>query len=158
MMKQDQRDLLLAFNEQQVKYLVVGGYALGRYTEPRVTKDLDLFVEISEENATRIFTALAVYGAPLAGLTPKDFQDPYSGYQLGLPPSQVDVIFAISAVSFEEAWRDSVLGETGDGIPVRYISSEHFIRNKTAAGRLQDLADAAAVEAAREANRGSGRT
>lgn len=75
-MKQDQHDLLLAFNEQQVRYLIVGGYALGRYTEPRVTKDLDVFVEISEENAGRIFTALAKYGAPLAGLTPKDFQIP----------------------------------------------------------------------------------
>jgi hypothetical protein len=74
-MKSDQRDLLLAFNEQQVKYLVVGGYALGRYTEPRVTKDLDVFVEISEENAQRVFVALAKYGAPLDGLTPKDFQD-----------------------------------------------------------------------------------
>jgi hypothetical protein len=151
-MKSDQSDLLLAFNEQQVKYLVVGGYALGRYTEPRVTKDLDVFVEISEENAQRVFAALAKYGAPLAGLTPKDFQDPYSGYQLGLPPSQIDVIFAISAVSFEEAWRDSVPGQTGEGIPVRYISLEHFIRNKIAAGRLQDLADAAALEAARDAN------
>ncbi len=87
-MKSDQSDLLLAFNEQQVKYLVVGGYALGRYTEPRVTKDLDVFVEISEENAQRVFAALAKYGAPLAGLTPKDFQDPYSGYQLGLPPAK----------------------------------------------------------------------
>lgn len=151
-MKQDQRDLLLVFNEQQVKYLVVGGYALGRYTEPRVTKDLDVFVEISEENAERIFTALAKYGAPLAGLTPEDFQDPYSGYQLGLPPSQIDVIFAISAVSFEEAWRDSVPGQTGDGTEVRYISLEHLIRNKRAAGRLQDLADAAALEAAQSAN------
>jgi hypothetical protein len=151
-MEKDQRDLLLAFNEQQVKFLVVGGYALGRYTEPRVTKDLDIFVEISEDNAQRVFAALAAYGAPLAGYTPKDFQDPYSGYQFGFPPSQIDLIFAISAVSFEEAWRDSVPGQTGDGIPVRYISLEHFIRNKEAAGRLQDLADAAALKASIAAN------
>ncbi len=58
-MEKDQRDLLLAFNERRVKYLVIGGYALGRYTEPRATKDLDLFVEISEDNAQRIFAALA---------------------------------------------------------------------------------------------------
>lgn len=151
-MEKDQRDLLLAFNEQHVKYLLIGGYALGRYTEPRVTKDLDVFVDITDENAERVFAALAKYGAPLKGYTPKDFQDPYSGYQLGLPPSQVDVIFAISAVSFDEAWKDSVPGQTGDGIPVRYISLEHLIRNKVAAGRLQDLADAAALKAARAAN------
>jgi hypothetical protein len=100
-MLKDQRDLLLAFNEQQVKFLVVGRYALGRYTEPRVTKDLDIFVEISDENSQRVFAALAAYGAPLAGYSPKDFQDPYSGYQFGFPPSQIDIIFAISAVSFE---------------------------------------------------------
>jgi hypothetical protein len=152
-MEKDQRDLLLAFNEQQVKYLIVGGYALGRYTEPRVTKDLDIFVEISKDNSRRVFAALAAYGAPLAGYAPKDFQDPYSGYQFGFPPSQIDIIFAISAVSFEEAWRDSVPGQTGDGIPVRYISLEHFIRNKEAAGRLRDLADAAAVKAAIAANK-----
>jgi len=154
-MEKDQRDLLLAFNEQQVRYLVVGGYALGIYTEPRVTKDLDVFVEISEENAQRVFTALAKYGAPLQGYTPKDFQDPYSGYQFGLPPSQIDIIFAISAVSFEDAWRDSISGETGEGIAVRYISLEHLIRNKLAAGRLQDLADAAALKASIEANKKS---
>lgn len=89
----------------------------------------------------------------MQGYTPEDFQAPYSGFQFGVPPSQIDIIFAISAVSFEEAWRDSVPGETGDGIAVRYISSEHFIKNKLAAGRLQDLADAEAVEAARKANK-----
>ena len=151
-MEKDQRDLLLAFNEEQVKYLLVGGYALGRYTEPRVTKDLDVFVDISDENAQRVFAALAKYGAPLKGYTPKDFQDPYSGYQLGFPPSQIDVLFAISALSFSEAWEDSVPGITGDGIPVRYISREHLIVNKTVAGRLQDLADVAALRAAIKAN------
>jgi hypothetical protein len=150
--EKDQRDLLLAFNDQSVRYLVVGGYALGQYAEPRATKDLDVFVEISEDNAARVFRALAQYGAPIAGLTPKDFQDPYTGYQFGLPPSQIDVIFAISAVSFDEAWQDSIEGSTGDGIPVRYISAEHFIRNKLVAGRLQDLADADAVQRAIEAN------
>lgn len=58
-MQTDQRDLLLAFNDEQVRYLIVGGYALGRYTEPRATKDLDIFVEISAENAHRVFNALA---------------------------------------------------------------------------------------------------
>jgi len=77
-MEKDQRDLLLAFNEQQVRFLLVRGYALGRYTEPRVTKDLDVFVDISDENAQRVFLALAKFGAPLQGYTPRDFQDPYS--------------------------------------------------------------------------------
>jgi hypothetical protein len=150
-MEKDQRDLLLAFNEQSVRYLIVGGYALVRYTEPRVTKDLDIFIEISEENARRVYAALAKFGAPVAQYTPADFQDPYSGFQFGVPPSQIDIILAISAVSFDEAWRDSIVGSTGDQIPVRYISLDHLIRNKLAAGRLQDLADADALVRARKA-------
>lgn len=151
-MEKDQRELLIAFNEQSVRYLLVGGYALGQYTEPRVTKDLDVFVDISDDNAQRVYIALAKYGAPLKGYTPKDFQDPYSGYQMGQPPSQVDILFAISALTFEEAWRDSIPDVTGDGIPVRYISRDHLILNKTVAGRLQDLADVAALKASAKAN------
>lgn len=145
-MEKDQSDLLLVFNEQSVRYLVVGGYALTRYTEPRATKDLDVFIDTSDENAKKVFAALAKFGAPIQGLAPADFQDPYSGFQFGTPPSQIDVILAISAVSFEEAWRDSVPGRTNEGIEVRYLSLEHMIRNKLAAGRLRDLADAEALQ------------
>lgn len=150
-MFKDQRDLLLAFNAHNVRYILVGGYALGRYTEPRVTKDLDVFVDVAKENSQNVFKALADFGAPLAGYTPEDFQNPYHGFQIGVAPSQIDIIFAISGLSFEQAWTGSVLGHTSDGIPVRYLSADDFIRNKTAAGRLQDLADVAAVQASRKA-------
>ena len=150
-MEIDQRDLLLAFNEQSVRYLLVGAYALNIYTEPRATKDLDIFVATSDENAERVFTALAKFGAPVAGMSPADFQDPYSGFQFGVEPSQIDVILAMSALTFEEAWADSVPGFVEDGIPVRFISREHLIRNKTAAGRLKDLADVEALIKAKKA-------
>jgi hypothetical protein len=84
-MQKDQRDLLLAFNEQSVRYLIVGAYAVGRYTEPRATKDLDVFIDTSDDNAQRVFVALASFGAPLQGLSVADFQDPYSGFQFGVP-------------------------------------------------------------------------
>ena len=71
---------------------------------------------------------------------------------VGAPPYAIDIIFAISGVSFEEAWANSIEGVTTEGIPVRYLSAEHFMRNKTAAGRLQDLADVAAVRASKLAN------
>lgn len=157
-MEQDQRDLLLAFNEQSVKYLIVGGYALVRYTEPRATKDLDLFIDISDENAERVFRALAKFGAPLSGVSPADFQDPYSGFQFGLPPSQIDILLALSALTFEEAWGESVPGVLADGIAVHFLSLEHLIRNKRAAGRLQDLADVEALEKARDNLPRAGRT
>lgn len=151
-MLKDQTDLLRAFNTARVRYLLIGGYALGRYTEPHVTRDLDVFVDASVENSYRTFEGLALFGAPLAGYKPEDFQTVYESFQVGAPPYQIDLIFAISGVSFEEAWASSVEGVTSEGIPVRYLSAEHFMRNKTAAGRLQDLADVAAVQASRKAN------
>ena len=84
-------------------------------------------------------------------MTPSDFQDPYSGFQFGLPPSQIDVLLAISGLSFNQAWEQSVPGLTGDRIPLRYISLDHLIENKLAAGRLRDSADAEALVNAKNA-------
>lgn len=149
-MLKDHRELLLGFNEHSVKYLLVGGYALGIYTEPRATGDLDLFVEMSLENSKRVYAALAQFGVALAGHSPADFMDPYSGFQVGAPPNQVELIFALSGgITFEEAWQNSEAGIIADDVPVRVLSVEHFIRNKTEAGRLQDLADADAVRKAK---------
>lgn len=142
-MLKDHRELLRAFNEQSVRYLLVGGYALGIYAEPRATGDLDLLVEVSSNNADRVFAALAQFGAPLEGLSPADFTDPYAGFQVGAPPNQIERIFALSGgISFAEAWESSLSGLTAEDIPVRVLSADHFIQNKLAAGRLQDLADA----------------
>ena len=84
-MLKDHRDLLLAFNTARVRYILVGGYALGRYTEPRTTRDLDVFVDPSPGNSVRTFEGLARFGAPLAGLTPEDFQTVYESFQIGAP-------------------------------------------------------------------------
>lgn len=150
-MLKDHRDFLLAFNTARVRYLLIGGYALGRYTEPRLTRDLDVFVDPSPENSVRTFEGLARFGAPLSGMTPEDFQTVYESFQIGAPPDEIDIIFALSGLSFDEAWANSIEGLTTEGIPVRYLSADDFIRNKTAAGRLKDLADVAAVQAARKA-------
>jgi hypothetical protein len=140
-MEKDQKDLLYVFNDRNVRYLVVGGYAFSHYTEPRATKDLDLFVDPSEENSRALFAALAAYGAPLSGMTPADFQQPDAVYQIGLPPSRIDILQHIDGVTFESAWQASIEGDIGDTIPVRYISVEHLIQNKLSVGRLRDLAD-----------------
>lgn len=151
-MLKDQTDLLRAFNTAHVRYLLIGAYALGRYTEPRATRDLDASVE----NSYRTFEGLALFGAPLAGYKPEDFQTVYESFQIGAPPYEIDVIFAISGVSFDEAWAHSIEGVTSEGIPVRYLSAEHVMLNKIVAGRLQDLADVAAVKASKLANGDSG--
>ena len=147
-MLKDQRDLLLAFNAHNVRYLVVGGYAYSYYTQPRATKDLDVFIDPTPENAPLVFEALADFGAPLSGMSPKDFQDGKSWFQVGVALSRIDVIQSIDAIDFDSAWKSSEQGLAGDDIPVRYISIDDLIRNKLAVGRLRDLAD---VEDLREA-------
>lgn len=82
----DFKDLLSLFNAYQIKYLVVGGYAVIKYTEPRFTKDLDLWIKADQENAAAVFQALLAFGAPLEGMTEDDFAHEGYFYQMGIPP------------------------------------------------------------------------
>lgn len=148
MLPEDLKQLLVAFNEHGVEYLIVGGYAVAAHAEPRATKDLDLWIRSEAANSEAVYRALAYYGAPLAGLSPADFRDdPDSVFQIGQPPARVDILQQIDGVEFEEAWRDRHEAIV-EGIPAHVISIQHLIQNKLASGRSRDLAD---VEAIREA-------
>lgn len=150
MLPNDLRELLLAFNEHAVEYLLVGGYAVGIYAEPRATKDLDVFLRPERTNSEAAYRALSAYGAPLAGVTPDDLcNDPDSVFQIGQPPLRIDLLQKIDGVTFEEAWPKRTEAFI-DGTPVHVISAEHLIQNKLASGRLRDLADAEAVRDATE--------
>ena len=117
-LKPDFKDLLRLFNHHQVQYLIVGGYAVMKYTEPFYTKDIDIWVEPVAENAQRAYAALVEFGAPMA-------------------PAHVDVLTSLDAVTFPEAWKNRV--ETHwSGIPVSIISLPDLIRNKEAASRDTD--------------------
>jgi hypothetical protein len=151
-MEKDQRDLLRVFNERKVRYLIVGGYAVSYFTEPRVTKDLHIFIDTSDENVAIVYAALASFGAPLAGLTPKDFQDPAWGYQIGQPPSRIDILQELTAIDFDSAWKAGEDGTIDGDIPVRYISVDDLIKNKLALGRHRDLADVEAIRESEAAN------
>ena len=149
-MLKDQRDIIAAFNAHGVKYLVIGGHAVGVHVEPRGTKDLDVFIKADEENSKAVFAALAEYGAPLGGMTPADFNDkPTSVFQMGIPPRRVDILQGIAGVTFDEAWESRVEELLDGNTPAHVISREHLIQNKLAVGRHQDLAD---VEKLREAD------
>ena len=144
-MNSDFEELLKAFNESGVKYLVVGGHAVMLYSEPRYTKDLDLWIEASQENGTKVFQALADFGAPLSGLTAADFATEGFFYQMGIPPARVDILMSIDGVRFDEAWpnrKESALGAA----PAWFIGREDLIRNKRASGRHIDLHDADLLE------------
>lgn len=141
----DFSDLLRLLNARNVEYLVIGGYALIQYAEPRYTKDLDLWISTTPANAEAVFRALADFGAPLAGLTPADFLEEGYYYQMGVPPVRVDVFMGIPGVVFAEAWPRRMTTDF-DGLPVHFISREDLIAAKRAAGRAQDLLDVAALE------------
>ena len=140
MMPKDLKELLRAFNDHAVKYLVVGGYAFGVHAEPRATKDLDLFIRSDKENSEAVFRALAQYGAPLAGLSPSDFMDD-TGFQIGQPPARIDLLQHIDGISFDEAWENRIEGLLDGEIRTLVISRDDLIRNKLASGREQDVLD-----------------
>lgn len=115
-----------------------------------------MLIGTAPENAQAVFAALAEFGAPLKGLAPTDFEDPDSIFQIGLPPIRIDIIKRISGLDFETVWASSVPWLIDKEVPARYISKEHFIENKLAVGRLQDLADVAAVRQAQSARKKAG--
>jgi hypothetical protein len=149
MLQKDLKELLLAFNEHGVEYLVVGGYAVGVYSEPRATKDLDIFIRPDVQNTEAVFRALQAYGAPLDGLSPADFRnEPGAVFQIGVPPFRIDILQSIDGVAFDEAWKARVEALVEGEIPAHIISKEHLILNKLMSGRPQDLADVNAIQEA----------
>lgn len=145
-MSDDFRDLLAALHEAGVRFLVVGAHALAAHGVPRVTGDLDLWVEATHENAAKVVSALAEFGAPVEalGIEAGDFVVPEQVIQIGLPPYRVDLLTSISGVAFPEAWdgrRDGVLF----GVPVSFLGRRDFVTNKRATGRPEDLEDIRAL-------------
>lgn len=129
---------------RDVRFLIVGGYALAAHGHPRFTKDLDVWVWLDAENASRLIAALNDFGFGSLGLTPTDFAEPGVVVQLGHAPKRIGLLTSIDGVGFDECWADHVVLEIG-GLAVPFIDVDHLIVNKRASGRLQDLADAEAL-------------
>ena len=140
-------EMLNTLYAEKVEFLLVGGDALTAFSLPRATGDIDFWVNPTAENASKVFRALQVFGAPLKshGIEPSDFENKGLVYQIGLPPHRIDIVTSISAVSFENAWeRRQKLTFLGNKVDV--LSHEDFIINKKSIGRPKDLADAATIE------------
>jgi hypothetical protein len=138
-------DLLRAFIDAEVRFLVVGAYALAVHGRPRATGDLDVWVDPTADNAARVMRALAAFGAPMAELSEGDFASPGVTYQMGIAPVRIDVLTELSGVTFADAWPGRVRSSFGD-VDVDFIGREAFIRNKRATGRTKDLADIEGLE------------
>ncbi len=139
-MNSDFKELLAALCQCQVRFLVVGGYAVMFHTEPRFTKDLDLWIEPERENALRLRQALQIFGAWLEHMTVEDFCQERVMFQIGLPPTRVDFLTSVPGLEFTACWerrKESKLG----GMLVPMLGLEDLITAKESAGRDQDLLD-----------------
>ena len=148
-MNQDFLDLLSAFNAAEVRYLVVGAYAVGVHGHQRATKDLDIWIEASPDNSVRAVSALRAFGAPLGDLKAVDFETPGSGFMMGNPPRRIDVLTHIDGVRFEDVAPRSVAANFA-GVTARVIGLDDLLANKRTAARPQDLADVHILERIRE--------
>lgn len=140
-------DMIDALRAHAVRFLIVGGYAVGVHGHPRATKDLDVWVEATAENARRLLDALRDFGAPLHGLSAEDFAREGTGLQIGVPPGRIDVVTQVSGLAFADAWPRRLEAAVFErpGCPI--LGRDDLIQNKRASGRLQDLADVEALEA-----------
>ncbi len=149
MINRDFRDLFSALNAAEVRYLVVGAYAVTFHSRPRFTKDLDIWIDRDPSNAERTWRALAAFGAPVRELRPADLTRPEVVYQIGIAPNRIDIVTQIEAVEFDRAWERRAQGEYGD-CPIQVISRADLIVNKRAVGRPQDLLDVQELERSAE--------
>jgi hypothetical protein len=149
MLNPDFRDMLSALSAEGVEFLLVGAYALAAHGAPRATGDLDIWVRPAPDNARKIMRALTAFGAPMTDIAEEDFARPDTVVQLGVAPRRIDILTGIDGVTFDDAWPNRVRLAM-EGIDIEVIGREDFIRNKTASGRPQDLADVARLEREKE--------
>ena len=139
-MNPDFVDLLRAFSRAEVRFLVVGAYALALHGRPRATGDLDVWVDATPDNAARVMRALAAFGAPMDAIAEGDFATPGITYQIGIVPRRIDILTDLTGLTFNDAWHARLRRPFGE-VDVDFIGREHFIQNKRATGRAKDLGD-----------------
>jgi predicted nucleotidyltransferase len=137
-------DFLRLLNSNRVKYLVIGGYAVSFHGSVRTTGDLDVFIEISEENAEALLVAFRTFGFNVPQLRKDIFLEPEKIVRVGQPPLRIEVLNSISGVAFTDCYAKRVV-ELIDDVPVSFIDIQSLLKNKAASGRAKDLADVEAL-------------
>lgn len=136
----DFEDFIRLLNNHQVEYMIVGGYALGFHGAPRYTGDIDIWINISGENADKMLQVIIDFGFATLGFERNDFLKPGYISQIGQPPLRIDILNSIDGVSFKEAEKNKQIIDI-DGLAVAYVGLQDFIKNKEATGRLKDRSD-----------------
>jgi hypothetical protein len=135
---EDFKDFIKFLNAHKVRYLLVGGWAVGIYGNPRATKDIDFLIAIDDENIQRLQKALYKFGAPT--VENKVFQEKGNVFRMGRSPVQIDIINEASGIHFEDCYKRRKIIKV-ESLGISTISREDLIKNKKASGRYQDLAD-----------------
>ena len=136
----DFKEFFQLLNENDVRYLIVGGYAVAYHGYPRYTKDIDVWISINPENAERVLKTLSDFGFKSLGLEVSDFLEEETVIQLGYAPNRIDLIMGVPGVDFDECYENRVVEEI-DVVQLPFIDLENLKKAKRASGRLQDLAD-----------------
>ncbi len=136
----DFKEFLQLLNAHNVRYLLIGGYAVGYHGYPRATVDMDIWIATHPDNARRIVTALKQFGFDLPELEETIFLQEDKVIRMGLPPMRLEILTSVSGVEFEECFNERIV-DTIDSIPVNLISLERLKQNKKASGRHKDLND-----------------
>jgi len=151
--EKDFRDFLKLLAVKRAKYLIVGGFAYSYYAEPRYTKDIDIYIEASTENAKKIISAITEFWGKEPALTVDDLIQKNSIVQLGHAPVRIDIINSCLGIEFKQAWKNRVKAKYGD-VNVYFISLDDLILNKRATDRDRDLVDAKYLERVKEKSDG----
>jgi hypothetical protein len=140
--QEDFRDFVKALNDQEVKYILVGGIAVILHGHARVTGDMDIWVECSKENYTKLVKAFHQFHMPVFDMTLEKFFDNRENdvFSFGRNPVGIDVMTAVKGLDFDEAYDLATIFDD-DGLLIRLIHINHLIQAKEASGRLKDLDD-----------------
>ena len=144
-MNSDFKDLLRLFAKHKVHYLIVGGYAVIHYTQPRFTKDLHVWIEPTPANAKRAAAAMQEFGIPLIEITEKDLATPGTQFVIGRSPVQIDFLTSIPPLDFAPCWKRRKTSRQ-EAFSLHYLSLEDLKKAKTHAARQVDLADLEEME------------
>jgi predicted nucleotidyltransferase len=141
----DVREFIDLLNTKNVRYVIVGAWALAFHGRPRYTGDFDVFVAHDPENAKKLMEVIREFGFGNTGIEQEDFSQEDYVVQLGVAPNRIDLLTGISGVTFEEAWQSREAGDIS-GVPVFLISRDLLIKNKRAANRDKDHGDILLLE------------
>ena len=151
----DFEDFVKLLNLQKVEYMVVGGYALAFHGKPRHTGDLDIWINISENNADRMLRVLKDFGLSAMAFKKEDFLKPGYISQIGYPPLRIDILNTIDGIEFKDAVKDMNRVEVEKDFIINFIGLNDFVKNKKATGRIQDLADIEEINKMQVVKKGS---